>query len=49
MLKFLAGVALGAIVATLVGHTYREREKEQLVDEIARLYEEKCREPAEYY
>lgn len=47
MLKFLAGVALGAVIATVVGHSYREREKEQLVDEIARLYEEKCREPAE--
>lgn len=41
MLKFLAGIVVGAAIATIVGHTYREREKQQLVDEIARLYEEK--------
>jgi hypothetical protein len=49
MLKFLAGVAVGALIATMVGHTYREREKRQLVDDIARLYEEVVHDTAEQY
>jgi hypothetical protein len=38
MLRFLLGVAVGATLATLAGHAYREREKQHLVDEIAKLH-----------
>ena len=47
MLKFLAGVALGAVVATVVAHGISEREKRQLVADITRLYEDEWRQPAE--
>lgn len=39
MLRFLLGVAVGAALATLAGHAYRERENQHLVDAIARLHE----------
>ncbi len=40
MLRFLLGVAVGATIATLAGRAYREREKQHLVDEIAKLHAE---------
>lgn len=39
MLQFLLGVAVGATLATMAGHMYREREKQHLVNEIAKLHE----------
>lgn len=38
MLRFLLGVAVGVTIATVAGHVYREREKQYLVDEIAKLH-----------
>ncbi len=38
MLRFLLGVAVGVTIATVAGHAYREREKQHLVDEIAKLH-----------
>jgi hypothetical protein len=40
MLRFLLGVAVGVAVATVASHAYREREKQYLVDEIAKLHAE---------
>ena len=36
MLRFLLGVAVGVTITTVAGHVYREREKQHLVDEIAK-------------
>lgn len=43
MLRVLLGVALGATFATVFNHVRSEREKQQLVDELTRIYEEKPR------
>jgi|GEM_PF-4347910 hypothetical protein len=43
MLRFLLGVAVGLSLATVAGHVCREREKQQLVDEIAKLHAETLR------
>jgi hypothetical protein len=43
MLRFLLGVAVGATLAMLAGHAYREREKQHLVNEIAKLHADNVR------
>lgn len=43
MLRFLLGVAVGLGLATIAGHAYREREKQHLVDELAKLHAENVR------
>lgn len=43
MLRFLLGVAVGFGLATAAGHAYREREKQHLVDELAKLHAENIR------
>ncbi|HMM21861.1 MAG TPA: hypothetical protein PKA10_14175 [Selenomonadales bacterium] len=39
MMRLLIGVLLGAAIATAVSHIYNERDKQLLVDELARQYE----------
>ena len=39
MLRFLLGVAVGATLVAMARHVYREREKQHLVNEIAKLHE----------
>ena len=43
MLRFLLGVAVGLGLAAVAGHAYREREKQHLVDELAKLHAENIR------
>lgn len=39
MMRLLIGILLGAAIATTVSHIYNERDKQLLVDELARHYE----------
>ncbi len=43
MLRFLLGVAVGFGLAAAAGHAYRERGKQRLVDELARLHADNIR------
>lgn len=43
MMRFLLGVAVGLGLAAIAGHAYREREKQHLVDELAKLHAESIR------
>ncbi len=43
MLRFLLGVAVGVALTTVASHAYREREKQRLVDEIAKLHADNVR------
>lgn len=47
MLQLVIGVAIGAAIATAVSRVYTEREKQRLVDDLARLFEAEAKDRGE--